>query len=84
MKAPTPAAVRCALAQDGDVVTPGELLASVADKRPESQVLRDHIRAIAQEMRGQQDQWPNWDAQDVWSLFKELADKLEGKQNENT
>lgn len=51
MTPPAPAAVRCALTKDGDVVTPGELLASVADKRPESQVLRDHIRAVAAEMR---------------------------------
>lgn len=80
MTPPAPAAVRCALTKDGDVVTPGELLASVADKRPESQVLRDHIRAIAAEMGAVGDRAEDSNEHEAAQYLRAFADKLEGKQ----
>lgn len=78
---PTLAAARAAMKNLDETTTAEELEGWGGDPRWDVvEVLTDHIRAIAGEMRKQEELWPQWDAQSIWSLFREFADKLEGKQ----
>ena len=80
MTAPTPAAVRWAMRINYDEGTPEERAAYFADERGSEDMLADHIRAIAQEMReraGACETLLNIDEATSLRLF---ADRLEGKQ----
>lgn len=89
MSAPTPAAVRAALKYIGNPLTPEEREAYHADPRGAIGVMRDHIRAVAQEMRAEADEYTKLAQGSVYELAEfrlrtaktlgRFADKLEGK-----
>lgn len=84
---PTPAAVRCALAHPKfEGVTMEEAQALKSDPRTGGEALRDHIRAIAQEMRSVIPHGSKVTLSEAIhaSVLNSFADRLEGKQNENT
>lgn len=92
MTAPTPAAVRWAMRINYDEGTPEERAAYFADERGSEDMLADHIRAIAQEMRAESiamlvnthDPFvePGTREAEIAAakLLAVFADKLEGKQ----
>ena len=82
MTPPTPAAVRCALTQpkfEGVTIEEAEALAG--DPRTGGDILRDHIRAVAQEMRAtipRNDTDLTMCGMLIRDLLNGFADKLEG------
>ena len=70
---PNPAAVRVSMRDDNVLMN-------------DAQILRDHIRAIAQEMRSVIPHGSKVTLSEAIhaSVLNSFADKLEGKQNENT
>lgn len=76
MTAPTPAAVRFVLKTIGDG-TLEEETAYLADERGSEEMLADHIRAIAEEMRAEAECWE--DNRAYRRTLLHFADKLEGK-----
>lgn len=80
MKAPTPAAVRGAL-KHYLFRTSGESNAVCADARCPYDILRDHISAVASNLRseaiGSADS--DWEATAVVDMLRRFADRLEGK-----
>ena len=85
MTPPTPAAVRCALAHpEFEGVTMEEAQALKSDPRTAGEALRDHIRAVAQEMKATADEAEDSNEHEAAKYLRVFADRLEGKQNENT
>ena len=81
MTPPTPAAVRCGLTHpkfEGVTIEEAEALAG--DPRTGGEVLRDHIRAIAQEMRDHAEKYESDGWYTAGESLRVFADKLEGKQ----
>lgn len=78
MSAPTPAAVRFVL-KPGEA-TPEERAAYYTGGRARENVLREHIRAVASQLRseaiGSEDS--DWEATAVVDMLRRFADKLEG------
>ena len=98
MSAPTPAAVRAAFAKaDEDALTTEQIEMLLPYSRYTTEtgsaialnILRDHIRAIAQEMRAEADEYTKLAQGSVYELAEfrlrtaktlgRFADKLEGK-----
>ena len=86
MTPPTPAAVRAAMKETSEGCTAEESRALCADNRLTDELLRDHIRAVAQEMRSVIPHGSKVTLSEAIhaSVLNSFADKLEGKQNENT
>ena len=86
MTLPTPAAVRAAMKETSEGCTAEESRALCADNRLTDELLRDHIRAIAQEMRSVIPHGSKVTLSEAIhaSVLNSFADRLEGKQNENT
>ena len=78
MTPPTPAAVRAALNDDSEVEYESVFY------RSNRIVLRDHIRAVAQEMKATADEAEDSNEHEAAKYLRVFADRLEGKQNENT
>ena len=86
MTPPTPAAVRAAMKETSEGCTAEESRALCADNRLTDELLRAHIRAIAQEMRSVIPHGSKVTLSEAIhaSVLNSFADRLEGKQNENT
>jgi len=54
------------------------------DPRDDSEILRDHIHAVAQEMKATADEAEDSNEHEAAKYLRVFADRLEGKQNENT
>ena len=82
MTPPTPAAVRYALRTNYDDTTLLERGAYLADERDEMDLLSDHIRAIAQEMRAvvPDGSVTTFFEARLGTIMHEFADKLEGRE----
>ena len=79
MTPPTPAAVRAAMKLSEYVkLTDEEKRVFLSDPRTESGILRDHIRAVAQEMRAIADSQEWYYEAAVAAKLRHFADKLEG------
>jgi hypothetical protein len=81
---PTPAAVRAAMKPPIEPLTPEENRAVFHDDRSGEAILRDHIRAVAQEMKATADEAEDSNEHEAAKYLRVFADRLEGKQNENT
>jgi hypothetical protein len=79
MTPPTPAAVR-AVMKRWEERTPDEWAAYAAETRHQDIILRDHIRAIAAEMRAEAKFCAQYDCTESADTLFRFADKLEGKQ----
>lgn len=78
MSAPTPAAVRCALTLPDFVDTStDEIEALGSDPRTPEVIVRDHLRAVAAELRSRAE---DYDQRGIAgsSELRAIADKLEG------
>ena len=80
MTPPTPAAVRAAMKETSEGCTAEESRALCADNRLTDELLRDHIRAIAQEMRDHAEKYESDGWYTAGESLRVFADKLEGKQ----
>ena len=82
MTPPTPAAVRAAMKETSEGCTAEESRALCADDRLTDELLRDHIRAVAQEMKAEANVSMNINGISAHSeALRHFADKLEGKQS---
>ena len=81
---PNPAAVRAAMKETSEGCTAEESRALCADNRLTDELLRDHIRAVAQEMKATADEAEDSNEHEAAKYLRVFADRLEGKQNENT
>ena len=84
MTPPTPAAVRAARKAAHESCTVEEAHAFMQEKRYTEDILRDHIRAVAQEMKATADEAEDSNEHEAAKYLRVFADRLEGKQNENT
>ena len=81
MTPPTPAAVRAAMKETSEGCTAEESRALCADNRLTDELLRDHIRALAQEMARVADEAEDSNEHEAAKYLRDFADKLEGKQS---
>ena len=79
---PTPAAVRAAMKETSEGCTAEESRALCADNRLTDELLRDHIRAVAQEMRSviPHGSKVTLSAAMHASVLNSFADRLEGRE----
>ena len=78
---PLPAAVRAAMKETSEGCTAEESRALCADNRLTDELLRDHIRAVAQEMARVADEAEDSNEHEAAKYLRDFADKLEGKQS---
>ena len=78
MSAPTPAAVRAAMKLSWEACTSEEQNAWKAYPIGDDGILRNHIRAVAQEMRAKADIHEGYDEIQQADTLREFANKLEG------